>query len=142
VPGKAGFQPELDMGAIGEGGVRVIDRDLIRWLALLIVGSSAALTPARPAHAPDTGSSGKPLPGLPPTLRSPLLPLPLRCHPRRVGDRVKDRAQPGRGSGASRASLTRLPTSRKCPRREGRPPAQLAIAERRPAQASHPAIPA
>jgi transposase len=31
---------------------------------------------------------------------------------RRAGDRASDRAQPARGSGASRASLTRLPASR------------------------------
>ena len=53
------------------------------------------LHPGRPAHTPTTGSSGQPLPGLPPTLR-PLLPFPRRCHLVRARGRVKDRAQPGR----------------------------------------------
>ena len=39
------------------------------------------LQPGRPAHTPTTGSSGKPLPGLPPSPRPPLLPLPRSCHP-------------------------------------------------------------
>jgi len=57
-----------------------------------------ALSPGRPARTPTTGSSGKPLPGLPPTLRPPLLPFPRRCHPARAGSRVQDRAQPGRAA--------------------------------------------
>ena len=62
-------------------------------------------SPARPAHTPSTGSSGKPLPGLPPTLRPPrmrletqlLLPFPGRP-PVRAGGRVQDRAKPGRAA--------------------------------------------
>ena len=56
------------------------------------------LHPGRPALTPTTGSSGKPLPGLPPTLRPPLLPFPRCRHPVRAGSRVKDRAQPGRAA--------------------------------------------
>ena len=48
------------------------------------------LHPGRPAPTPTTGSSGKPLPGLPPTLRPPLLLLPRCCHPceRAAGSRT------------------------------------------------------
>ena len=46
------------------------------------------LHPGRPAHTPTTGSSGKPLPGLPSSLRPPLLPLPRSCHPVRATGRV------------------------------------------------------
>ena len=56
------------------------------------------LHPGRPAHTPTTGSSGKPLPGLPPTLRPRLLPFPRSCHPARASGRVQDRAQPGRAA--------------------------------------------
>ena len=56
------------------------------------------LSPGRPAHTPTTGSSGKPLPGLPPSLRPLLLPFPRSCHPVRASGRVQDRAQPGRAA--------------------------------------------
>ena len=56
------------------------------------------LPPGRPARTPTTGSSGQPLPGLPPTLRPLLLLLPRRCHLVRASSRVQDRAQPGRAA--------------------------------------------
>ena len=61
------------------------------------------LHPGRPAHTPTTGSSDKPLPGLPPTLRPrPQTPpprlFPLCCHLARAGGRVQDRAKPGRAA--------------------------------------------
>jgi len=56
------------------------------------------LPPGRPARTPSTGASDKPLPGLPPTLRPPLLPFPRRCQPGRADGRVKNRAQPGRAA--------------------------------------------
>ena len=68
-------------------------------------------TRAAQAHTPTTGSSGKPLPGLPPTLR-PLLPFPRRCHLARARGRVQDRAQPGRVAAPGRASSRRPPASR------------------------------
>ena len=54
--------------------------------------------PGRPARTPGTGSSGKPLPGPPPTLWPPLLPFPRRCPPARASGQVKDRAEPGRAA--------------------------------------------
>ena len=51
---------------------------------------SATRAAAHPGH----GSSGKPLPGLPPTLRPPL-PFPCRCHPVRA--RGRDRVGGGVG---------------------------------------------
>ena len=60
------------------------------------------LHPGRPARTPTTGSSGKPLPGLPPTLRPLLLLLPRRCHLVRARGRVQDRAQPGRAAAPAR----------------------------------------
>ncbi len=69
------------------------------------------LPPGRPPRTPTTGSSGQPLPGLPPTLRPPLLLLPRRCHLVRASGRVQDRAQPGRQR-RPQASSTRPPASR------------------------------
>ena len=63
-------------------------------------------------YTPTTGSSGKPLPGLPPTLRPPLLPFPRCCHPVRAGSRVKDRAQPGRAAAPAGRPRGRPPASR------------------------------
>ena len=83
------------------------------------------LQPGRPAHTPTTGSSGKPLPGLPPSLRPPLLPLPRSCHPVRATGRVRDRAQPGRAAapaGRPRRGRERADNAR-CGKREvGTPP--------------------
>jgi transposase len=75
------------------------------------------LSPARPAHTPETGSSGKPLPGLPPPYdprgRRPrhwLLPASL---PPRASGRASQRPGGARPrSGARRASLTQPPASR------------------------------
>ena len=78
------------------------------------------LQPGRPAHTPTTGSSGKPLPGLPPTLRLPLLPFPRSCPPVRASRRVKDRAQPGRAAapaGRPRRGRERADNAR-CGKRE------------------------
>src|SRR6266581_1742379 len=82
-----------------------------------------ALPPARPAHTPSTGSSGKPLPGLPPTLRPQqvqalLLPSPRSCHPARAGDRVKDRAQPGRAAAPAGRPRRGRPRADNATRRE------------------------
>jgi hypothetical protein len=86
-------------------------------------------SPARPAHTPSTGSSGKPLPGLPPTLRPRgcgWRPSSC-CLPAWPPSRPSGRAGPGPGkarprSGARRASLTQPPASRRCPRRESGTP--------------------
>jgi hypothetical protein len=60
------------------------------------------LQPGRPAHTPNAGTSGKPLPGLPPTLRPQpaqtlLLPSPLHCYPARA-----DGSRTGRSPAAQR----------------------------------------
>jgi hypothetical protein len=68
--------------------------------------------PGRPAHTPTAGSSGKPLPGLPPSQRPPLFPLPRSCHPVRATGRVQDRAAARPRSGARRAPSTRPRASR------------------------------
>ena len=78
------------------------------------------LHPGRPAHTPTTGSSGKPLPGLPPTLRPPLLPFPRRCHPVRAGSRVQDRAQPGRAAAPAGRPRRGRPRADNAPQRERR----------------------
>jgi transposase len=71
-----------------------------------------SVSPGRPAHTPTTGSSGKPLPGLPPTLRPPLLAFPRRCHPARASGRVQDRAQPGRAAAPAGRPRRGPPASR------------------------------
>ena len=125
-PGHAYYQKKLAEGKTGKEALRALKRQVSDAIyACLQADARRAAAPVKspggqPGNGsdssaagshPDAGSSDKPLPGLPPTLRPPVPPFPLRCHPA-AGDRVKDRAQPGRGSGASRASLTRLPASR------------------------------
>ena len=86
------------------------------------------LHPGRPTHTPTTGSSGKPLPGLPPTLRPPPLPLPRRCHPVRASGRVKDRAQPGRAAAPAGRPRRGHERADNAPQRKGGPaPRRTAI---------------
>ena len=124
--GHAYYQKKLAEGKTGKEALRALKRQISDAIyACLQAGTRRAAPVKSPGGQPgngsdssaagshpDTGSSDKPLPGPTPTLRPPLLPFPLRCHPARAGDQARDRAQPGRGSGASRASLTRLPASR------------------------------
>ena len=88
--GLFGVGPVIAAAVIGD--VRAVSRFASRE-----GNRGTTLPPGRPAHTPSAGSSGQPLPGLPPTLR-PLLPFPRRCHPARARGRVQDRAQPGRAA--------------------------------------------
>jgi transposase len=129
-PGRAYHDKKLAEGKTGKEALRCLKRQISDAIyACLQAGArrAAAKSPggqpgnhsasrATGSH-PTTGASDKPLPGLPPTLRPQQaqtlpLPFPRRCRPARAGDQVKDRAQPGRGSGAAKASLTRPPASR------------------------------
>ncbi len=126
--GHAYYQKKLAEGKTGKEALRTLKRQVSDAIFACLqedarrAAAAAAKSPggqrgngsdsSAAGYTPDTGSSDKPLPGLPPTLRPPLLPFPLRCHPVRAGDRLKGRAQPGRGSGARKASLTRLSASR------------------------------
>jgi len=56
------FQPELGMGAVGEGGVRVINREVVR-LARVPAGEVAAVQAREQAG----GGPGRAVPGLPGT---------------------------------------------------------------------------
>jgi transposase len=125
--GHAYYQKKLAEGKTGKEALRALKRQISDAIYACLQADAQRATArikspgGQPGNGsdssaagshPDTGSSDKPLPGLSPTLRPPPLPFPLRCHPGRAGGQVKDRAQPGRGSGASRASLTRRPASR------------------------------
>jgi transposase len=154
-PGRACYQKKLAEGKTSKEALRALKRQVSDAIyACLQAGARRAAAHVKspggqPGNGPDSSAAGShpghrlfgqatPGPATYPTIPTASFPAPPPS--RRPGDRVKDRAQPGRGSGASRASLTQLPARRKCPRREGRPPAQLAIAERRPAQRIAPAF--
>ena len=113
-PGRACYDKKLAEGKTGKEALRCLKRQISDAIfACLQAGPGVprprppraregnrgtTLHPGRPARTPDTGASGKPLPGLPPTLRPALLPFPRRCQPERAGERVKNRAQPGRAA--------------------------------------------
>lgn len=126
-PGRACYDKKLAEGKTGKEALRCLKRQISDATSPACKPAPGAPSPRRrarqgnrgttphprrPAHTPTTGSSGKPLPGLPPTLRPPLLPSPRRCHPVPAGGRVKDRAQPGRTAAPAGASLRRPPGSR------------------------------
>jgi len=110
--GRACYDKKLAEGKTGKEALRALKRQISDAIFACLqadarrAAAAAAkspggqpgttLQPGRPALTPATGSSGKPLPGLPATLRPPLPPFPRRCHLVRAGGRVQDRAQPGR----------------------------------------------
>ena len=116
-PGRAYYDKKLAEGKTGKEALRCLKRQISDAIFACLQAApgappparpraregnrGTALAPARPALTPDTGSSDKPLPGLPPTLRPPLLPFPRRCHPERAGGQLKDRAEPGRAAAAA-----------------------------------------
>jgi hypothetical protein len=110
--GRACYDKKLAEGKTGKEALRALKRQISDAIFACLQEdarrAAAAKSPggqpgnhsasrAAGSH-PATGSSGKPLPGLPPTLRSPLLLLPRSCHLVRANGRVQDRAQPGRAA--------------------------------------------
>ncbi len=115
-PGRAYYDKKLAEGKTPKEALRCLKRqisdaiyaclqaDARRAAGAKSPGGQRGTTqsPARPAHPPSTSSSGKPLPGLPPTLRPPpiplqtlfLLPFPLSCQPVRAGGRSRTGQSP------------------------------------------------
>jgi transposase len=115
-PGHAYFEKKLAEGKTRKEALRALKRQISDAIFACLQADAqraaakspggqpgTTLHPGRPAHTPTTGSSGRPLPGLPPTLRPrlqtpPLASFPRHRHPARAGGRVQDRAKPGRAA--------------------------------------------
>ena len=132
-PGRAYYDKKLAEGKTPKEALRAVKRQISDAIFACLQadarsaaakspggqpGNDSASTPARPAHTPNTGSSDKPLPSLPPTLRPPVLPFPRSCHPVRAGGRVQDRAQPGRAAAPAGRPRRGRPRADNAPQRE------------------------
>jgi transposase len=127
-PGRACYDKKLAEGKTGKEALRCLKRQISDAIfACRQTGARRAaaaperaregnrgttLHPGQPARTPGTGASDKPLPGLPPTLRPPLLPFPAPLPTRASGRPGQEPGAARPRSGARRASLTRPPGSR------------------------------